>query len=365
MKRIIFLVIVIALVGLLSSPVLAEEPTNNSASELLQALQEQIAQLIAQIEALTEEIESLRQAKGEVKETVKEIKVTLKLIRQLRYGMRGEDVELLQQTLATDPDIYPEGLITGYFGSLTRGAVKRFQKTAGIEQAGVVGPKTLVRINELLAEGAGESGKVPPGLLIAPGIRKKLGFEPQPLPGQELPPGIAKKLGGEPAPPGEDETPPVISEVTATDITATSAKITWLTDEEADSKVWYGTATPLVVDDTTPVESFPDLVLNHEITLSVLNANTAHYYIVSSSDEVGNYEISLEETFTTLIEPEQACTDSGGEVSTSLCCETTNDFPSLCLVGACGCAPENSHEVRICDCGTDKCFDGTECIATQ
>lgn len=365
MKRIVIFVIVITLLGFLSSPVLAEELANTSASELLQMLQEQIAQLIAQIEALTEQIESLRQAKGEVKETVKEIKTTLKLIRRLRYGMKGEDVELLQEILATDPDVYPEGLITGYFGPLTRNAVKRFQKIAGIEQVGVVGPKTLARINELLEEGAGESGKVPPGLLIAPGIRKKLGFEPQPLPGQELPPGIAKKLDGEPTPPDEDEIPPVISEVTATDITAMSAKITWLTDEEADSKIWYDTVTPLVVDDTTPVESSADLVLNHEITLSGLSPNTPYYYLVSSSDEEGNYEISLEETFTTLSEQEQACIDSGGEVSTSLCCESTSDFPNLCVIGACGCAPENSHEVKICDCGEGKCFDGEECVIIE
>jgi len=62
-------------------------------------------------------------------------------------------------------------------------------------------------------------------------------------------------------------------------------------------------------------------------------------------------------------EIEQACLDSGGEVSTSLCCKATSDFPNLCLVGPCGCSPENSHEVKICDCGTDKCFNGSECVS--
>jgi len=148
----------------------------------------------------------------EIKETKKEIKETLKLIRQLRIGMSGEDIELLQEILATDPDIYPEGLITGYFGPLTRQAVKRFQRIAGIEQVGVVGPKTLSRINEILAEGAGKSGQVPPGLLIAPGIRKKLeGVTFQPLPGQELPPGIAKKL--ETTTPSVDGTTPSVDGV--------------------------------------------------------------------------------------------------------------------------------------------------------
>jgi len=32
-----------------------------------------------------------------------------------------------------------------------------------------------------------------------------------------------------------------------------------------------------------------------------------------------------------------------------------------CAIGACGCAPEHSHEVKICDCGKDRCFNGVEC----
>ena len=364
-KNIAIILIIIILAIALSTPVLAETNGNTSSlEELIQTLQELIEKIKEQIQELALQVESLRQAKKEVKETAKEIRETLKLTQQLREGMTGEDVELLQEILATDPDVYPEGLVTGYFGSLTKNAVKRFQKIADIEQVGVVGPKTLARINELLEEGAGESGKVPPGLLIAPGIRKKLGFEPQPLPGQKLPPGIAKKLGEEI--PDEDITPPVISEVTVTDITATSARITWLTDEEADSRVWYDTTTPLVITDLTPVVTSADLVLSHEITLSSLIPNTVYYFIVNSTDEADNNEISEEETFTTLqelTEEEQACIDSGGTVSTSLCCEATGDFPNLCLVGACGCSPENSHEVKICDCGTGKCFDGSECIS--
>ena len=71
--------------------------------------------------------------------------------------MTGDDVETLQQILATDPDIYFEGLVTGYFGQLTKNAVKRFQKATGIEQVGQVGPKTLSKLNDLLKEGAGNS----------------------------------------------------------------------------------------------------------------------------------------------------------------------------------------------------------------
>lgn len=65
-----------------------------------------------------------------------------------------------------------------------------------------------------------------------------------------------------------------------------------------------------------------------------------------------------------IVGAEQACSDSGGTVSTSTCCKATSDFPNLCLIGPCGCAPEHSHEVKICDCGND-CWDGTKCTQVQ
>lgn len=58
---------------------------------------------------------------------------------------------------------------------------------------------------------------------------------------------------------------------------------------------------------------------------------------------------------------EQACINSGGEVRTGLCCKSVGDFPDICAIGACGCAPDHSHEVKICDCG-NKCFDGSSCV---
>ena len=58
---------------------------------------------------------------------------------------------------------------------------------------------------------------------------------------------------------------------------------------------------------------------------------------------------------------EQACLNSGGTVVTSLCCNSVNDFPNNCLIGACGCSPTNSHEVKTCQCPESKCFDGNSC----
>ncbi|GAI14184.1 unnamed protein product, partial [marine sediment metagenome] len=138
-----------------------------------------------------------------------------------------------------------------------------------------------------------------PGLLIAPGIRKKLGFEPKPLPGQELPPGIEKKLGEEEEEEEEDNTPPVISEISVLDTTTSSTMITWLTDEEADSKVWYDTSTSFVIATSTPMVSSSTLTIDHDLTLTDLTASTTYYYLVSSTDAVGNATSSAEEVFNT------------------------------------------------------------------
>jgi Domain of unknown function (DUF4382) len=62
-------------------------------------------------------------------------------------------------------------------------------------------------------------------------------------------------------------------------------------------------------------------------------------------------------------EREQACVQSGGNVTTRLCCGSADDFPNLCLIGPCGCAPASSHQIRVCDCGSGKCFNGTACAA--
>ena len=76
----------------------------------------------------------------------------------LHLGMSGENVTRLQEFLAKDPAIYPEGKVTGYFGTLTLQAVQRFQKKYGIANAespayGYVGPATRAKLNTLIEEG--------------------------------------------------------------------------------------------------------------------------------------------------------------------------------------------------------------------
>ena len=73
--------------------------------------------------------------------------------RGLKRGMTNDDVRRLQQLLATLPNIYPEAIVSGYFGSLTEKAVQRFQleynvvKDSSDVGYGYVGPMTRGRLN--------------------------------------------------------------------------------------------------------------------------------------------------------------------------------------------------------------------------
>ena len=82
---------------------------------------------------------------------------------------------------------------------------------------------------------------------------------------------------------GPDNTPPVISNVASSEITSSSAKITWDTDELSDSVVNYGTTTAL-----GSTESDATMVTSHSITLTELSASTTYYYEVKSTDSSSN-----------------------------------------------------------------------------
>lgn len=82
--------------------------------------------------------------------------------KNLKYGMRDPQVACLQEILRLEgPEIYPEGLVTGFFGSLTLSAVKRFQQKywkeilapwglSKEEATGFVGKTTRMKLNQIL-----------------------------------------------------------------------------------------------------------------------------------------------------------------------------------------------------------------------
>jgi glucose/arabinose dehydrogenase len=92
-----------------------------------------------------------------------------------------------------------------------------------------------------------------------------------------------------------DTVPPVISAVSSTGITATTATILWTTNEAADSRVEYGTTT--AYGSTTTLET--NLVTAHSQAVTGLAPATVYHYRVHSKDAAGNAAVSADFTFTT------------------------------------------------------------------
>ena len=75
--------------------------------------------------------------------------------------------------LATDPSIYPEGLTTGYFGPLTKEALKRFQQRFELRISGELDEETRLHLEEVLAQRENADIRNQ-GVLRAPGIMMKI-----------------------------------------------------------------------------------------------------------------------------------------------------------------------------------------------
>ncbi len=121
---------------------------------------ELIAQLQIQIKELQQQLIVIQQtATPEVTASTEFVAVSA-FTQTLARGMFSEEVKELQRLLAQNPEIYPEAIISGYFGALTEEAVKRFQESHGLESVGVVGPKTRAVLNETMSSSGGGSGVV-------------------------------------------------------------------------------------------------------------------------------------------------------------------------------------------------------------
>ncbi len=180
------------------------------------------------------------------------------LYRELSIGMSGSDVSALQTFLAQDTTLYPQGLVTGYFGSFTRTAVMNFQARNDISTVGRVGPITLAVLNRQMSGGTSAMNGAP-----------------------------------------------IITAVTM-NAKSSSTLIGWNTNESAKGVVFYST-TPLTVTESARLvvvtgskamldESFRTA---HSVSISNLKANTTYHYLIHTTDQTGNVSISWPSTFKT------------------------------------------------------------------
>lgn len=91
-----------------------------------------------------------------------------------------------------------------------------------------------------------------------------------------------------------DVTPPIISNVQVVNITDTSARVTWQTNEPATSRVDYGTTTSYGLS-----LSDPGLVFFHSIDITGLSPLTLYNFFVTSADAASNVATSSNGTFAT------------------------------------------------------------------
>ena len=71
-------------------------------------------------------------------------------IEPVVYGVTNDSVLFLQTILATDFSIYPSGLTTGYFGSMTADGLKKFQAKYKLPVTGTFTPETKDVLNSVL-----------------------------------------------------------------------------------------------------------------------------------------------------------------------------------------------------------------------
>ena len=71
------------------------------------------------------------------------------LKNNLTYTDTGNDVSFLQKMLSQDSSLYPEGIISGYYGEKTTSAIKKFQEEQGLPITGSVDVDTRVLLNKI------------------------------------------------------------------------------------------------------------------------------------------------------------------------------------------------------------------------
>ena len=93
--------------------------------------------------------------------TAPEVQQKFNFQTNLKMGMSSSEVEDLQRALSQDKTIYPEGLITGKFGYLTKRAVERFQLKYNLKVTGEVDESTRVKLNEVFrGEADSQKGEI-------------------------------------------------------------------------------------------------------------------------------------------------------------------------------------------------------------
>lgn len=182
------------------------------------------------------------------------------ITRYLSLGMSGSDVSTLQTYLAKDPSLYPQGLVTGYFGPMTKTAVINFQNRNGIDPVGRVGPATLPVLTAKMNDGITSAGPSPAIYNVTVGTSQ------------------------------------------------TGATIRLNTNELASALIYYSTTPLIMIEGSagsdvsisgTAQVVHTDQRMAHEANIAGLQSNTVYYYSIYTRDRTGNVSVTWPSTFRT------------------------------------------------------------------
>lgn len=177
---------------------------------------------------------------------------------QLNPGDSGSDVSTLQTFLSTQNQngavVYPQALVTGYYGFLTEAAVSNYQVRNGITGVGAVGPITLASINSSIN---GTDGTV-----------------------------VDNNVG------------PTISNINSS-VGTNSATITWSSNEPVYGLVMYSMNSPVIYASAASTNSNWGLASSQSVALTGLQQNTTYYFVIKSTDASGNVNYNTGTSFMT------------------------------------------------------------------
>jgi peptidoglycan hydrolase-like protein with peptidoglycan-binding domain len=180
---------------------------------------------------------------------------------QLNPGDTGSGVSTLQTFLSSQNQngvvVYPQGLVTGYYGFLTEAAVSNYQVRHGITGVGAVGPITLSSINSTI-NGTGGT--------VVNNVNNNVG--------------------------------PTISDINSA-VGTNSATITWTANEPVYGLVMYSMSSPVIYASASSADSNWGLSNSQSVALTGLQQNTTYYFVIKSTDASGNVNYNTGTSFMT------------------------------------------------------------------
>lgn len=290
------------------------------------------------------QIQSLNKQMSDFRSEIEIINPRSIFTRTLKRGDTGYDVSKLQELLTRFPEFYSSdtgasSTVTGFYGSLTKAAVIRFQSQVGLEETGVFDYSTREKFYESISALAQESASmeftpidissiadlnnsgnspnqtstsVQTGITDLQNQVSQLSsdltnaeteitdLQNQLAALQPTPPPVIISPSSSPIPPPPaPNTTLTISNIQVTKIAQQSATVTWITSASSTSEVDYSTDANMSTNKTLIVTN-STAVTNHTVGLQNLNSGIKYYYLIISKDSNNTTASSTIQNFNTL-----------------------------------------------------------------